>query len=114
MQTRKPELAAWLDAHFATLDPWKAGFLSRVSAGNWQMYAAVTGSALAMATNAAAGSVVYSGTRNLTAGPIRSAGHAGAGGSLTTSAHQSAFLTGAPKGVGFRIGVDQACCGIVT
>jgi hypothetical protein len=46
-----------LDLHFATLRT--AAF----RAGNWQRYAAVTGSALAMATSAAA-NVVYSGPLN--------------------------------------------------
>jgi len=46
-----------LDAYFATLSPSALRKVLRRSAANWQMYAAVTGSAMAMATGAAASNV---------------------------------------------------------
>jgi hypothetical protein len=76
---------------------------------NWQIYAAVTGSALAMATNASAG-VIYSGIQNITAGPISATG----GHVHSQTSHQSSFkkiglknATGAPIGRGFSVGAYQ-------
>jgi hypothetical protein len=59
---RKVELNDRLTAYAATLRSRKR------TAGNWQAYAAVTGAALAMATNASAG-IIYSGIQDVTAGP---------------------------------------------
>ena len=68
---RKFDLDHRLDAYFATLrsSPLKE-VLKR--AGNWQMYAAVTGSAMAMATSASA-AAISSGMRHITADPVISA-----------------------------------------
>ena len=68
---RKFDLDHRLDAYFATLrsSPLKE-VLKR--AGHWQMYAAVTGSAMAMATSASA-VVVSSGMRDIAADPVVSA-----------------------------------------
>ena len=43
-----------LEAHFATLRAPSLKDVLKRSAGNWQLYAAVTGSAMAMATGASA------------------------------------------------------------
>ena len=43
-----------LEVHFATLRAPSLKDVLKRSAGNWQMYAAVTGSAMAMATGASA------------------------------------------------------------
>lgn len=61
---RKPELDNRLRAYFATLRS------SRLT-GNWQIYAAVTGSVMAMTTNASA-QVIYSGIEDVIAGPVAS------------------------------------------
>jgi hypothetical protein len=61
-----------LNTHFAALRSSNLPEILRRSVANWQIYAAVTGSALAMATNASA-SIIYSGIQNVTAGPIKSA-----------------------------------------
>ena len=68
---RKLDLDHRLDAYSATLrsSPLKE-VLKR--AGNWQMYAAVTGSAMAMVTSTSA-AVVSSGMRDITADPVVSA-----------------------------------------
>jgi hypothetical protein len=52
-----------LTAHFATLRSSSLVAL-KGRAGSWQIYAAVTGSALAMATNVSAG-IIYSGPENI-------------------------------------------------
>ncbi|MGD0298120.1 MAG: hypothetical protein ABSE86_13485 [Bryobacteraceae bacterium] len=62
---RKFDLDRRLEGHFATLRSLKH------SAGNWQMYAAVTGSAMAMATNASA-QIIGSGIRDIGVDPIAS------------------------------------------
>jgi len=72
----KPGLENRLNEYFAARRASSVGELSvgeslKHSAANWQIYAAVTGSALAMATNASAG-VIY-GSGPITAGPIHSA-----------------------------------------
>jgi uncharacterized protein (TIGR03437 family) len=66
---RKFDLDHRLDAYFATL---RSSSLKEVlkRAGNWQMYAAVTGSAMAMATSASATNI--SSVRNMLADPIAS------------------------------------------
>jgi uncharacterized protein (TIGR03437 family) len=51
---RKSGFDRRLEAYFATLRSSPAGALLKRRSGNWQIYAAVTGSALAMATNASA------------------------------------------------------------
>jgi len=47
-KARKSDLDRRLEAHFATLRPWRE--VLKRSAGHWQMYAAVGSSALAMVT----------------------------------------------------------------
>jgi hypothetical protein len=72
---------------------------------NWKMYAAVTGSAVAMATNASADIIYsYSGLRDIQAGPIASA--------TVNSAHPSGtakviIRSHASHTPGFLIGVQQ-------
>src|SRR5580692_6944662 len=65
---RKFDLDRRLEAYFATL---RSSTLKR-GAGNWQIYAAVTGSAMAMVTNASA-SVIGTGNRDISTEPIASA-----------------------------------------
>lgn len=57
------ELDSRLNGYFATLRTSSFGDVLRRSVENWQVYAAVTGSAVAMATNASA-SIIYSGILN--------------------------------------------------
>ncbi len=64
--TRKSDLDQRLDAYFDALPTWKR------TATNWQLYAAVTGSALAMVTNASA-QMIASGVRGINADPVASA-----------------------------------------
>ena len=74
------------------------GEVLRCSGGNWKLYATVSGSALAMATNAAA-NVVYSGIQDIsTAPPLATENYPG---SEKTAAVK---LTGGPS---FKIGVTQ-------
>jgi hypothetical protein len=73
---RSKALDRRLTAYFVTLRSSGLAETLRRSAGNWQFYAAVTGSALAMTTNASAG-VIYSGIQNISAGPIASAANPG-------------------------------------
>src|ERR1035438_7704264 len=63
---RKFDLDHRLEGYFATVRSLKH------SAGNWQLYAAVTGSAMAMVTNASA-QIIGSGIRNIATDPIASA-----------------------------------------
>jgi hypothetical protein len=63
---RKPELDNRLEAYATTLRQSSSGELLRRSAEKWPVYAAVTGAALAMASNASA-SIIYSGIINATA-----------------------------------------------
>src|ERR1019366_4353570 len=60
-----------LEAYFAALRSFSTKEAVRRGAGNWQIYAAVTGSAMAMATGAAA-SVVGNGVRDITTEAIAS------------------------------------------
>ena len=55
---RKPELCNRLDAHFATLKSQPTGCTMKRRLAGWRMYAAVTGSAMAMASSASA-SIIY-------------------------------------------------------
>jgi uncharacterized protein (TIGR03437 family) len=70
-ETRKPDLASRLDAHFVTLRTPSLRQTLRRNAGNWQLYAAVTGSAMAMVTGASA-AIIGSGTRDIKAESIAS------------------------------------------
>jgi uncharacterized protein (TIGR03437 family) len=63
---RKFDLDHRLEGYFATVRSLKH------SAGNWKLYAAVTGSAMAMVTNASA-QIIGSGIRNIATDPIASA-----------------------------------------
>jgi hypothetical protein len=62
----KLELDGRLNGYFATLRASSFGDALKRSVENWQIYAAVTGSVAAMATNASAG-VIYSGPVNVKA-----------------------------------------------
>jgi uncharacterized protein (TIGR03437 family) len=68
---RKPELDRRLEAYFATLRPSVLREAFKRSAANWQMYAAVTGSAMAMATGASA-AIIGSEIRAITPDPAAS------------------------------------------
>ncbi len=70
--------------------------------GNWPVYAAATGSAMAMATNASAG-VIYSGIQNLTA----SVSSVGLVGGASTNHGSLKIPLSTANGVGFAILVDQ-------
>src|ERR1039458_9956533 len=69
---RKSDLDHRLEAYFATLRSSSLKEALKRSAGNWQLYAAVTGSAMAMVTNASA-QIIGSGIRDIMADPIASA-----------------------------------------
>jgi hypothetical protein len=69
---RKIDLNSRLEAYFATLRSSSLKEVLKRSAGNWQVYAAVTGSAMAMVTSASA-SIIGSGSRATTSDPIASA-----------------------------------------
>jgi hypothetical protein len=68
---RKLDLDHRLEAYFATLRSSVLREALKRSAANWQIYAAVTGSAMAMATSASA-SIIGSGIRDNRADPIAS------------------------------------------
>ena len=68
---RKFDLDRRLEAYFATLRSSSLREALKRSAGNWQIYAAVTGSAMAMVTSASA-SIIGSGIRDVTAESIAS------------------------------------------
>ncbi len=63
---RKLALDNRLNDHFAAFRSSVSGDARKRSGGSWQLYAAVTGSALAMATNASAG-IIFSGPQNIMA-----------------------------------------------
>ena len=63
---RKLDLDRRLEAHFAALRSSSLREALQRSVGNWQLYAAVTGSAMAMVTSASA-SIIGSGIRDITA-----------------------------------------------
>ncbi len=69
---RKFDLEHRLETYFATLRSPSLRKALKRSAANWQMYAAVTGSAMAMMTSASA-SIIGSGIRGVRADPIASA-----------------------------------------
>jgi len=69
---RKCGLDDRLDAYFATLRPAALKQALKKSAGNWQFYAAVTSSAMAMVTSAST-SMIVSGVRDIAADPVASA-----------------------------------------
>jgi uncharacterized protein (TIGR03437 family) len=69
---RKFDLERRLEDYFATLRSAPGREVLPRNACSWQMYAAVTGSALAMVTNASA-QIIGGGMRNITADPIASA-----------------------------------------
>src|ERR1700691_1937002 len=68
---RKPDLDQRLEAYFATLRSSSLREALKRGAGNWQMYAAVTGSAMAMLTGASA-AMIGSGMRDIGAERARS------------------------------------------
>jgi uncharacterized protein (TIGR03437 family) len=70
---RKFDLERRLEAYFATLRSTSLKDALKRGAANWQLYAAVTGSAVAMATNASAQMIGSSGIRDIMADPIASA-----------------------------------------
>jgi len=69
---RKLDLDRRLEAYFATLRSGSVKEALKRGVGNWHVYAAVTGSAMAMVTNASA-SIIGSGLRDLSPDPIASA-----------------------------------------
>jgi hypothetical protein len=69
---RKSDLDHRLDTYFATLRSSSLRETLKRSVANWRIYAAVSGSAIAMATGAPA-SIIGSGIRNITPDPIASA-----------------------------------------
>jgi uncharacterized protein (TIGR03437 family) len=69
--TRKLDLDRRLEAYFATLRAPDLREALKRSVGNWQIYAAVTGSAMAMMTSASA-SIIGAGVRNITVEAIAS------------------------------------------
>ena len=70
--SRKFDLDQRLEAYFATLRSPSLREALKRGAGNWQMYAAVTGSAMAMMTSASA-QIIGTGIREITTEPIASA-----------------------------------------
>ncbi|MGA2038126.1 MAG: PEP-CTERM sorting domain-containing protein [Bryobacteraceae bacterium] len=109
---RKHELDKRLADYSATLRSSRLEETRKQRSGNWQIYAAVTGSALAMATSAAAGTIeVKSGPINVVAGPIPNVSSVSASvGPLRTQASANIQLNsaqGAAIPVSFRIGVNQ-------
>jgi hypothetical protein len=106
------ELDNRLSAYFGMLRSSFLGDALRRTARNWQTYAAVTGSAMAMATNASA-QVIYSGPhRDVTAGPLAVSsyviGNSARNQGLRATAKVGLKTAGGnPLGVSFRIGVDQ-------
>jgi hypothetical protein len=106
------ELENRLSAYFAALRSSFFGDILKRAAGNWQTYATVTGSAMAMATNAAAG-VIYSGPhQDVTAGPLAVSSYVIGNSARNQGLRATANIGlktggGNPLGVSFRIGVDQ-------
>jgi len=109
---RKHELDKRLADYCATLRSSRLEETRKRRSGNWQVYAAVTGSALAMATSASAGtiSIISSSLNgNVVAGPLPNVSN------LTSPPYfertsQPIQLTngkGSTIGVGFKIGVRQ-------
>jgi hypothetical protein len=109
---RKHELDKRLADYSATLRSSRLEETRKRRSGNWQVYAAVTGSALAMATNASAGtiSIINSSlTGNVTAGPLPNVSNLTRP-PFTEYQSQSIQLTngkGSTIHVGFGIGVGQ-------
>ena len=68
---RRFDLDHRLEAYFATLRASSVKEALKRSAANWQIYAAVTGSAMAMVTSASA-SIISNGTRDVTGEPVAS------------------------------------------
>jgi MYXO-CTERM domain-containing protein len=88
-----------LDQYFASVSTRKR------HVANWRIYAAVTGSAMAMATNASAG-VIYV-DQVLTAGPVANVSKSASLGQSQIIALKSAL--GGDIGVEFGLGVHQSC-----
>jgi len=109
---RKHELDKRLADYCATLRSSRLEETRKRRSGNWQVYAAVTGSALAMATNASAGtiSIINSSlTGNVTAGPLPNVSNLTRP-PFTEYQSRSIQLTngkGSTIHVGFGIGVGQ-------
>lgn len=106
----KSELRGRLESHFATVRSSRTVVAAKRCAGNWQLYAAVTGSALAMATNAMAGNITY-GATPVTAGPIPnvSNAHTISGGPAFNA--DATALIHLNNSASFRIGVAQGSDG---
>src|ERR1035437_5911254 len=68
----KSDLESRLEAYFTTLRSASLKDKLKRTAGNWQLYAAVTGSAMAMVTNASA-QIIGSSIRDIAADPVASA-----------------------------------------
>ena len=67
MKNRTVSAGERLNSYFANLKATNLADALKRSAANWQVYAAVTGSAIAMATNASAGVIKYINGPNVTA-----------------------------------------------
>jgi MYXO-CTERM domain-containing protein len=101
------KLDSRLNAHFATLRSSSVGSAVKRQACNWQLYATVTGSALAMASSASA-SVIWGGgpistptLSNVAASTTQGSGH----GTLKNIPLKT--IHGANAGTGFSFGVEQ-------
>src|SRR5579863_3698433 len=70
--SRKLDLERRLEAYFTTLRPATLKDTLKRSAGNWQIYAAVTGSAMAMVTSASA-AIIGTGVDDISSNPTGSA-----------------------------------------
>ena len=100
MKNRTVSAGERLNSYFANVKATNLADALKRSAANWQVYAAVTGSAIAMATNASAGVIKYINGPNVTA----SLGH-----NLTSN--QTSFRANTNVGVAqnrtFSVGVQQ-------
>jgi hypothetical protein len=101
------KLDSRLNAHFATLRTSAVGSAVKRHTSNWQLYATVTGSALAMASSASA-SVIWGG------GPISTPTLSNVAASTTTGGGHGTLrniqlktIHGANAGTGFSFGVEQ-------
>ena len=89
--------SARLDSYFANVSARRRGV------GNWRIYAAATGSAMAMATNASAGVIYFN--QAITAGPEPNAARSSEVRHSQSIALKSAM--GESIGIGFKVGVLQ-------
>ena len=107
---RHIELDSRLRAHFATLRSWSVAGTVQRRCGSWQLYATVTGSALAMASSASAGSIVFT-NGPVTVGPIANVAVTNVSQSSGQKTAVQKFILktahGANAGASFSFGVHQ-------